>query len=149
RAPARRLRLTPAALPRREDQLVRRVDHDRVPVLDADRALEPDPRAAHDARDVRAAVEQRGERAGAVGDLAGQHRVLLHRPDLDDADPALAAVLARLADRADRGDAGCRGRRVALRPALAIGLARRSLLEQAAGLGRRLRQRPGIRALGG
>src|SRR5207245_2640696 len=48
----------PAGLHRGEDQLVGRVDHHRMTVLDPDRTLEPHPCAAHDARDVRAAVEQ-------------------------------------------------------------------------------------------
>src|ERR1700748_503950 len=85
-------------------QLVRGIDHDPGPALDPDRAAEPDPGPAFDAGDVRAAVEQRGQVPGGVADLAGQHRVPLHRPDLDHADPALDGDLARLVARADRGD---------------------------------------------
>ena len=73
------------------------------------------------------AVEQRGQVAGGVADLAGQHRVPLHRTDLDHPHPALDGGLARLVDRADRGDAGRRDRPVVTAGAgqrLGLGLGR-------------------------
>src|ERR1700748_3968540 len=73
-------------------------------VLDADRTLEPHPRAAHDARDVRAAVEQGRQRARSVRDLAGQYRVPLDRLDLDHPDPALHDRPPRTGQRPDRAD---------------------------------------------
>ena len=85
-------------------QLVRRVDHHGMAVLDADRALEPHPRAAHDARDARAAVEQGRQRARSVRDLAGQYRVPLDRLDLDHPDPALHDRPPRAGQRPDRAD---------------------------------------------
>ena len=94
----------PACLHRGEQQLVGRVGHDRVAVLDPDRAAEPDPRPAHDARDVRAPVEHGRELARPVGDLAGQHRVPLHRPDLHHPDPALHGGPPRLGQRPDGRD---------------------------------------------
>ncbi len=73
---------------------------------DPDGPAEPDPGPAHDARDVRPPVEQRGQVPGRVGDLAGQHRVLFHGPDLDRADPALDGGPPGRLDRADRLDPG-------------------------------------------
>src|SRR6202050_5273491 len=76
----------------REEQFVSGIGHDRMAVApDADGSAEPYPGAADDARDVRAAVEQRGELAGPVGYLAGQDRVPLDWLDLHHADPALHA----------------------------------------------------------
>ena len=97
------------------------------PALDPDLAAEPDPGPAHQAGDPGPAVEQRGQVAGGVADLAGQHRVPLHRTDLDHPHPALDGGLARLVDRADRGDVGRRDRPVVTAGAgqrLGLGLGR-------------------------
>ena len=97
----------------REEQLISRVDRDRVTVSpDADGAAKADPAPAHDAWDVRAAVEHCRQVPGSVGDLAGQHRVPCHRPDLDDAEPGLHGGPARLGDPADRRDARRRSLRL-------------------------------------
>src|SRR5260370_29979731 len=99
-------------------------------VLDAHRAFEADPGTAHDAGDVRAAVEHGGQGAGPVRYLAGQHRVTFHRPDLYHPDAALDGDPARLGQRADRRDAGgwLVGRLARLRRNPAVGPARPSLL---------------------
>ncbi len=69
---------------------------------------EAHPGAADDARDVGPAVEQRGQVAGGVGDIHGQDRVPLDRPDLHRADPALDRGPPRLHQRSDRGGPGGR-----------------------------------------
>src|SRR5215472_6642202 len=56
------------------EEFVSGVDHDGPARADADGAAEPDPGPADDARDVGAAIEQRGQVTGRVGDLAGQYR---------------------------------------------------------------------------
>ena len=86
-------------------QLVRRVDHHRPAAADPDLAAQPDLDARPQARDVRAAVEHRGQLAGRVLDVAGQHRVVLDRPDLDGVHPALDGRPARPRQRANRRDA--------------------------------------------
>src|SRR6185437_17160346 len=108
-------------------------------VLDADRTLEPYPRAAHDARDVRAAVEQGRQRARSVRDLAGQYRVPLHRLDLDHPDPALHDYPPRAGQRPDRADPRDLRRHLERQ---AVGPARLRLapLEQTTGLARRTRR---------
>jgi hypothetical protein len=80
----------------RDDELVRGIGHDRSTVLDADRTPQPDPGAAHQAGNAGPAVEHGGQVPGGIGNLAGQHRVPFHRPDLHDPDAALDGGLARL-----------------------------------------------------
>src|SRR6185437_9082581 len=87
------------------DQLVGGIDHHRLAAADARGAGEPDAATADQAGDVRPAVEHRGEVAGRVVDLHGEHRVALDRADLHDPDLALHRDLPA-GDGADRGDAG-------------------------------------------
>ena len=70
---------------------------------DADRAVQPDPGARLDARDLRAAIEDGSELAGGVADLAGQHGVpgRLAGPDLRGVQAALDGRMAGLAQRPD------------------------------------------------
>ena len=80
---------------------------------------------ALDAGDVRPAVEQRGQLAGRVDDLAGEHGVVLDRPDLDRVHPALHRGPAGLGQRPDRPDPGRRGGTVVLLAADPAGVLRR------------------------
>src|SRR5215471_20302561 len=86
------------------DELVGGVDHDRAVVPDPGPAAEQDLAPGLDAGYVRAPVEQRGDLPGAVGDQAGEHAAVFHRPDLDAVDPALYRDLAVVGDGADRRD---------------------------------------------
>src|SRR5215813_8507511 len=87
------------------DELVGGVDHDQAGLLDPDPAAEQDPAPGLDAGYVRAPVEERGDLPGAVGDPAGEHAAVLHRPDLYAVDPALDRDLAVVGDGGDRRDA--------------------------------------------
>src|SRR5579863_9257083 len=68
------------------DELISRVDHHWLTVLDADRAAEAHPYATDHAGDLLTSVEHRGQVAGGVGYLGDENRVALHRTDLHDAD---------------------------------------------------------------
>jgi hypothetical protein len=81
------------------EQLVRRVDHGGAAVVaDAGHAAQPDPAAGLQARDLRAAIEDGGQRAGRVDDLARQYVAIVPaRADLRRMQPTLDNGPARLA----------------------------------------------------
>jgi EmrB/QacA subfamily drug resistance transporter len=72
-----------------DDELVLGVDHDGVPVLEPDRALQPYPCPAHEAGNVFPTVEHSGQIPRRVRNLADQDGVPFHRTDLQDTNPAL------------------------------------------------------------
>src|SRR5215831_20854988 len=93
-----------------DQKLVGGVDHDVAALPHPDPAPELDLAPGLDAGYVRAPVEERGDLPGAVGDQAGEHAAVLHRPDLHAVDPAFHRDLAVLGGGDYGCDAGPRGR---------------------------------------
>src|SRR5271154_804257 len=102
--------------------LAGRIDHLGVAVsADADHAVQADPAARLEARDLRTAVEHGGQVAGRVGHLAGQHVVARDGPDLGRAQAALHGRLAGLVQRPDRVGTGRRNRPLVVPEAVGFG----------------------------